>query len=295
MRTLFACTTFAFMVLIAFGVAADAEQSDIENADTPASLLELLPEDDKDWPAPFWLRYADPGKGEAGQSYIGWAIERQGEDIVLRFSHGEKDSHSSTTLVYNAEGSFKSIERREIGSGDTHISTGIVEGDELVFQSVTILTRPGEEPRRFYGEERTTPLKELFRAMPMHWLPLVVAHHARRGHLGYTFSLHVFVHDSEEVFQIKVEDIGAEPVAVGGKPRNARLLRMQARDAEGKRLDGDKLRITGTFLKNGECVGLLFSNGQFTAKASHASRGEIDRVFSLPADDEAAEEEMPAD
>ncbi len=258
------------------GEAADAGE-DIENARTPGNILELLPGDEKDWPKDFWLMLDGVGGEEL---YMGWAVERSGETIVVTMRMGDAGSDMHAELTYSDKGRLVSMQSRRVrssGAGRT-VAGQVLDGHLKI---TSIRTYPDD----FKREPRTTvsqiPLEEIESAILLELAPVVVGYHARNGSLGYAAPLMVLMEGHNVRLDLAVEDVGTEPIEIDGEQRTSHILLINVGEPD----DGDapsheSFKMTARFLDNGEFVSLKLEHEEVGFDVKRATVDQVAERFN---------------
>lgn len=250
-----------------------------ENARTPTSLLELLPEDDKGWPKSFSLILQ--WQGVPGGTYMSWEMGREGMDIVLAMAFGEADRISRTRLIYSSKGELKGFRIDQfVQDAYTRTHTGKVVDDNIEVTLVNQTSDPDHVPTR---TTKTVPLERFQDAFMLEWVPLIVAYHARQASFGYTVSIRI-LEELDTRVAFKAIDIGTEQVEIAGEKHAAHVLLVDAFPVapSGERQADSEANMTMIFLETGGFVEASLVFEGMKIKAKRATRDEIDKRFGNP-------------
>ncbi len=282
--------TLAFVLVCWAGLdfpKADACEDDIENAKTPLTLPELLPEGgiaavDFD----YWMltRSKKDGKPWGSESVTHYTIKADGDRLVfknVKQSIGATTYRRVTTTVYTGQGKLVSYEYIYAPRGKKSMQyTGKVENDEFVI-----------EAKRFDSEgnvtnvdrSKTLSLEPYETSLPVEWQPLVFAYHIRQGSLGYRLD-RTDISRSNTQDQNQFEDVGIEQVQFNGKTLNAHLL-IGNRTSERERRSRQPASLQYLVLTTGELMSTRFSIAEYEYISIRFSEEDFNLMFPFSKDE----------
>lgn len=258
-------------VLLCLTHAAWAQDAD--QAQTPTSLLELLPDGDINAVTlDFWM--VSESKSDFEQagfeqtSLIHYSIQPIDGELVISMRHMEMDGSFGlhTTINYSAEGQvvYYSRESDRLGSVE-----GVVEDGSLV---ITPVPDPDALPGDEQPETRTIPLEDIEGFVPHDLMPLVFAYHIRQGHTAYRCAIGD-VSDSEDTGELVVEDLGTETVELDGEQHEAHRLSL------GFEHEFGESNLDAVVLDNGAWFSLFMKMDNYSMNSYRVSAEEGEQML----------------
>lgn len=225
-------TIFLLCLVTTSGASAWAndEIEDIEHVPTPTQLADLLPAGGiHAIDIGFWLIWSSPDEqGKKRDSlYMNWTIEQRVGLLYVEHIYGSDRGgrhgagfHYRKRFKYHPDGTLKSYYADlQLGGGDRQTINGEIRGDALVLATVHrdrwLVLKPTTT-------ERMIALSRFDQAVPVEWMPLIIAYHIRRGSLGYEVETMEFA--TGEIGYTRVEDMGTEVYRYGAQIDIAHFL-----------------------------------------------------------------------
>jgi len=251
---------------------AQAPPTNIEDAPTPTALHDLLPEAGVDAvDIAFWLIFSTP-RDEDGDSrdslFMYWSVQPIGLGR-LRFQHvygthppGDEGPDRAylyhKQLIYDADGNIVSYHADfDLPGTDRWVIVGRVVGDDFL---LTTTLDKGLHLARLNRESRAIPLSRFDTAVPVEWMPLVIAYHLRRGHLGYRLTTIEFA--TRQVAQTRATDLGIEMVEHEGDRVPAHFIGFELAFDPSHGVSDETIKVLA--LKNGEYMRMHYQHDELT-------------------------------
>lgn len=234
---------------------------DIENAKTPTTLTELLPEggiDAVDIDYLMYTRSLKNGKPRGRDDITHYTVKPVDGLLVFKTdqqSIGVRDSRRTITTSYTAKGELVSYQYNYYRHGyKMMVYEGWVQDGELIINT-TRFNADGDAVAEF--RERRQSLEPYETAIPVQWQPLVFAYHTRQGSLGYRFD-RADLSRNNIGDENRYEDVGTEQIEVDGKKKQAHLLIGKRASERGRRYNEPETLQT-LVLPNGEVFSRRFT------------------------------------
>jgi len=282
-RTPIVTLILSLLLAPVFATQGQEEDFNAEDAKTPKSLLELLPDDDKDWPKPFSFVFEI--EDWPGAMYMSWRIDREDKDIVIAMTSGESDRVTRTRVIYSEKDAFKGFTSREfIRDAYEETKTGKVVGDK---DEVTLVRDPLSSDRPSSEVKSSIPIEKFQNAYLLEWVPLIVAYHARQGNVGYRVKIKI-LEELDSVVVFNAEVVGTEQAEVDGSKQPAHLILVEAyplNDEDANEAEPE-LKLSMRFLDDGGFLDASLTTERMKGEAKRVTEQEIKTRFGDP---EAAE------
>lgn len=276
------CTPLLSSALPADGI------EDIEHVPTPTRLPELLPPGGIDAvDIGFWLIFATPDEDGAPSDsmYMYWSVEPRLGRLYIEHIYGSNRGgregsgfHYRKRLIYSRRGEFLSYTADlQLGAGHRQSITGKLDADQIV---LTTINRRGHTGFKQHVSERSIPVSTFNDAVPVEWMPLVIAYHIRHGSLGYDLTTLEFA--TGQMGQTRIEDLGTELYQHAAELHNAHFLGVDIRVAGQRTKRRETLKVLTA--KDGNYFQIHYQEGSGTT-VRRSSIDEVVEVFGV---------EMPA-
>ncbi|MEM6257886.1 MAG: hypothetical protein AAGI37_06185 [Planctomycetota bacterium] len=285
-----------FVLISGVAIAGTVEQEqadDIEDAKTPSTIVDLLPQEgESPIVSEFWVMAENNGgENQKFENYLRWSFKRTPDGYTIETmssSHG--DRHERDRLTFDKAGKLTGFQYIEWSATYKKTVVGYIDGDLWV-----TAYRSGDSAHNLDGlgwagaelrVKQYAANEQLGLGLPIQCAPLVVAYHIRHSNLGYELP---WVRNVTGRFKIKgdtvVEAVGQEQIQHAGQAVESHVLKIASGKPGTDIFDENNryaVQMVGSFLPDGSLIGLRIKGaGGYKQTAQWATREEVVKKFKL--------------